>query len=126
MRKNCSDYTIISYKVNKSDCVIRISVLMEKTHCFSPQLYMILFDFQITYPSKNSMRFSRSLLDEEPDPCQILDQVGLEGLVQRCDGLDTPVLWNWYDVLTPGEAQCLAFARLLYQRPKFACEYSCV
>nr|XP_054756911.1 lysosomal cobalamin transporter ABCD4-like [Lytechinus pictus] len=75
---------------------------------------------QITYPSRNPTRLSRSILEEDPDPCEILDQVGLEGLVHRCDGLDTPVSWNWYDVLTPGETQCLAFARLLYQRPRFA------
>ncbi|XP_072175342.1 lysosomal cobalamin transporter ABCD4-like [Diadema setosum] len=74
---------------------------------------------QIMYPTR-APRYGTVGPDQEQLLGQILDQVGLEGLVQRCGGLTAPVSWNWYDVLTPGEAQCLAFARLLHHRPKFA------
>ena len=44
----------------------------------------------------------------------------LDGLMDRIGGLDRPVEWNWYDVLSPGEMQRLSFIRLLYHRPVMA------
>uniref|UniRef100_A0A6Q2X165 ATP-binding cassette, sub-family D (ALD), member 4 n=1 Tax=Esox lucius TaxID=8010 RepID=A0A6Q2X165_ESOLU len=41
-------------------------------------------------------------------------------LLKRTGGLDEPVDWNWYDVLSPGEMQRLCFARLFYLQPKYA------
>jgi len=34
--------------------------------------------------------------------------------------LDTEPNWSWYDVLSPGEQQRLAFTRLLYHDPALA------
>ena len=42
------------------------------------------------------------------------------GLLERCHGLDTEPDWNWYDVLSPGEAQRLAFVRLYVHKPVLA------
>ena len=42
------------------------------------------------------------------------------GLLDRCGGLDTEPNWAWYDVLSPGEQQRLAFTRLLYHDPVLA------
>lgn len=44
----------------------------------------------------------------------------LDGLLDRIGGLDKPVDWNWYDVLSPGEMQRISFIRLLYHRPAMA------
>jgi len=44
----------------------------------------------------------------------------MEGLLERVGGLDRPVEWNWYDVLSPGEMQRLSFIRLLHHRPSIA------
>uniref|UniRef100_A0A6Q2XQ49 ATP-binding cassette, sub-family D (ALD), member 4 n=1 Tax=Esox lucius TaxID=8010 RepID=A0A6Q2XQ49_ESOLU len=44
----------------------------------------------------------------------------LSSLLKRTGGLDEPVDWNWYDVLSPGEMQRLCFARLFYLQPKYA------
>ncbi|XP_067681739.1 lysosomal cobalamin transporter ABCD4-like isoform X2 [Haliotis asinina] len=51
---------------------------------------------------------------------QYLDVVGLRCLVDRIGGLDAAVDWNWYDELSPGEMQRLAFVRLFYHQPPFA------
>uniref|UniRef100_A0A8D2L6Z4 ATP binding cassette subfamily D member 4 n=1 Tax=Varanus komodoensis TaxID=61221 RepID=A0A8D2L6Z4_VARKO len=41
-------------------------------------------------------------------------------LLVRIGGLDQPVDWNWYDILSPGEMQRLSFARLFYLQPQYA------
>jgi vitamin B12/bleomycin/antimicrobial peptide transport system ATP-binding/permease protein len=49
---------------------------------------------------------------------EILDEVGLEHLPEQFGGLDAEL--NWADVLSGGEQQRLAFARLLLHSPRFA------
>ena len=49
---------------------------------------------------------------------EILDEVGLEHLPEQFGGLDAEL--NWVDVLSGGEQQRLAFARLLLHSPRFA------
>ena len=74
---------------------------------------------QVTYPAKVSSS------DEDNDRLlDILARVGLLNLYNRIGGFDVPVEWTWSDVLTPGEMQCLSFARLFYARPKFVSKYS--
>jgi len=48
---------------------------------------------------------------------QILQQVKLQHLLSRVDGFDTEVPWE--NILSLGEQQRLAFARLLITHPSF-------
>merc|ERR1719309_188953 len=50
----------------------------------------------------------------------LFELTNLSGLVERCDGLDVEPSWNWYDILSPGEQQRLAFVRLLFHKPVLA------
>lgn len=73
---------------------------------------------QLSYP----LLVVRELIDEaqDTDIINLLDLTGLTGLVDRCGDLDTEPTWSWYDILSPGEQQRLAFARLLYHKPILA------
>ncbi|KAF7251957.1 ATP-binding cassette sub-family D member 4 [Varanus komodoensis] len=85
---------------------------------------------QVIYPLKEIYPVSGSADDE-----RILKFLELTGLVSdqgnslffipsdllvRIGGLDQPVDWNWYDILSPGEMQRLSFARLFYLQPQYA------
>ncbi|XP_078490249.1 lysosomal cobalamin transporter ABCD4 [Ciona intestinalis] len=50
----------------------------------------------------------------------IIEEVGLSDLLKGSSGSVDRKELNWSDKLSPGEAQCLAFARLFYHNPKFA------
>ncbi|AFZ23931.1 ABC-type uncharacterized transport system, permease and ATPase component [Cylindrospermum stagnale PCC 7417] len=81
---------------------------------FLPQRpYMILGSLrdQLLYPQN-----SRKLTDEELD--QVLEQVHLEDLPSRVGGWDIELDWNY--VLSLGEQQRIAFARLLLMQPRYA------
>lgn len=71
---------------------------------------------QIIYPS-TAVRFA---LDGHTDAelVELLRQVSLEYVIEREGGLDA--VQNWADVLSGGEKQRLAMARLFYNRPQFA------
>ncbi|XP_055989640.1 lysosomal cobalamin transporter ABCD4 [Sorex fumeus] len=73
---------------------------------------------QVIYPLKEIYPDSGSIDDERI--MRFLELAGLSSLVARTEGLDQPVDWNWYDVLSPGEMQRLSFARLFYLQPKYA------
>jgi vitamin B12/bleomycin/antimicrobial peptide transport system ATP-binding/permease protein len=80
---------------------------------FLPQRpYMILGTLrdQICYPHASGR--------SDAEVNAILAQVNLEDLPERFGGLDAEM--NWADVLSPGEQQRLAFARLLLNRPRYA------
>lgn len=84
---------------------------------FLPQLpYLPLgsLRLQLTYPNANS-----TATDEELR--SVLKTVNLDGLIEKFakeGGLDA--VKHWADVLSPGERQRLAFARLLLNKPKYA------
>lgn len=81
---------------------------------FLPQRpYMVLGSLrsQLLYPHS-----SNDVTDEKLK--QILQTVNLANLVDRVGGLDVEM--NWSDLLSLGEQQRLAFARLLLVQPKFA------
>lgn len=73
---------------------------------------------QVIYPLKEIYPDSGSADDERI--MRFLELAGLSSLVARTGGLDQPVDWNWYDVLSPGEMQRLSFTRLFYLQPKYA------
>ncbi|NES99756.1 MAG: ABC transporter ATP-binding protein/permease [Sphaerospermopsis sp. SIO1G1] len=80
---------------------------------FLPQRpYIILGNLreQLTYPSNN-----KKLSDRQIE--EILQQVNLQNLLRRIDGFDTEVPWE--NILSLGEQQRLAFARLLVTQPSF-------
>ncbi len=81
---------------------------------FLPQKpYMLLGSLrdQLLYP-----RIHREVADEELQ--RILESVNLRDLADRVGGFDVEISWD--DVLSLGEQQRLAFARLLMNKPRFA------
>ncbi|BAZ09556.1 ABC transporter-related protein [Calothrix sp. NIES-4071] len=80
---------------------------------FLPQRpYIILGTLreQLLYPSTN-----RQMSD--PELKEVLQQVKLQNLLSRVEGFDTEVPWE--NILSLGEQQRLAFARLLVTHPRF-------
>ncbi|MDZ8258876.1 ABC transporter ATP-binding protein/permease [Nostoc sp. ChiQUE01b] len=80
---------------------------------FLPQRpYIILGTLreQLLYPKTN-----RQMTDAELK--EVLRQVNLQNLLNRVDGFDTEVPWE--NILSLGEQQRLAFARLLVTHPRF-------
>ncbi|MEH2092091.1 ABC transporter ATP-binding protein/permease [Nostoc sp.] len=80
---------------------------------FLPQRpYIILGTLreQLLYPNT-----SRQVTDAELK--EVLQQVNLQNLLSRVDGFDTEVPWE--NILSLGEQQRLAFARLLVTHPSF-------
>ncbi|XP_032087317.1 ATP-binding cassette sub-family D member 4 isoform X3 [Thamnophis elegans] len=73
---------------------------------------------QIIYPLKEIYPDSGSIDDDRI--LRFLELTGLSDLLMRTGGLDQPVDWNWYDILSPGEMQRLSFARLFYLQPQYA------
>jgi putative ATP-binding cassette transporter len=65
---------------------------------------------QLLYPNTN-----RQITDVELKA--VLQQVNLQNLLSRVDGFDTEVPWE--NILSIGEQQRLAFARLLVTHPSF-------
>lgn len=81
---------------------------------FLPQQpYMLLGTLrsQLLYPNK-----ARSTADDKLR--ELLEKVNLPDLADRFGGLDVEM--DWHRVLSIGEQQRLAFARLLMTRPRFA------
>ena len=81
---------------------------------FVPQhAYMILGNLrsQLLYPNIERVVPDEELLD-------VLRRVNLQGLVERCGGFEAEM--DFEKVLSVGERQRLAFARVLLQRPKYA------
>ena len=80
---------------------------------FLPQRpYIILGTLreQLLYPKTN-----RQMTDAELE--EVLQQVNLQNLLSRVEGFDTEVPWE--NILSLGEQQRLAFARLLVTNPRF-------
>nr|AXN93628.1 ORF1 [Symplocastrum muelleri NIVA-CYA 644] len=80
---------------------------------FLPQRpYLILGTLreQLLYPNRNT-----EITDPELE--QILEQVNLQHLLTRVGGFDAEV--DWENILSLGEQQRLAFARLLVTRPRY-------
>ncbi|MDE2401189.1 MAG: ABC transporter ATP-binding protein/permease [Burkholderiales bacterium] len=66
---------------------------------------------QLLYPNKDLQVMDAELLE-------VLERVNLPGMAARFGGLDVEI--DWEKVLSIGEQQRLAFARVLLTRPRFA------
>lgn len=71
---------------------------------------------QITYPHSGSESLRRGVTDEQLE--NHLKMVQLEYLVDREGGLDAVA--DWLEILSGGEKQRIAMARLFYHAPEFA------
>uniref|UniRef100_A0A915Q3F9 ABC transporter domain-containing protein n=1 Tax=Setaria digitata TaxID=48799 RepID=A0A915Q3F9_9BILA len=84
---------------------------------YFPCHHLSLFQ-QINFPATG---ISNSLEATENDYAlisNILRELQLDWLIDRCEGLFNPVEFDWHNTLTPSEQQRLAFVRILYQRPE--------
>lgn len=92
-------------------CIVRPN--SEKMLFLPQRPYMVLGNLrsQLLYPNIN-----RELSDEQL--CEVLGQVNLADLPNRVGGLDVEL--EWADILSLGEQQRLAFARLLLAKPLYA------
>eukprot|EP00331_Platyophrya_macrostoma_P008452 CAMPEP_0176430530 /NCGR_PEP_ID=MMETSP0127-20121128/14306_1 /TAXON_ID=938130 /ORGANISM="Platyophrya macrostoma, Strain WH" /LENGTH=648 /DNA_ID=CAMNT_0017812433 /DNA_START=116 /DNA_END=2062 /DNA_ORIENTATION=- len=71
---------------------------------------------QIIYPHSKLQMLRRKIKDEDIN--KILDKVQLGYLIEREGGLNSENDWN--DILSGGEKQRIAMARLFYHQPQFA------
>lgn len=71
---------------------------------------------QITYPESSETTANNKRSDEELH--DLLKRVNIDFLFEREGGFDE--VRNWDDILSLGEQQRLAFARLFYHKPKYA------
>jgi putative ATP-binding cassette transporter len=76
----------------------------------SPYLILGTLREQLLYPNRN-----RGIIDRELE--QVLQRVNLQDLLTRIGGFDAEV--HWENILSLGEQQRLAFARLLVTRPRY-------
>ncbi|CAI2165265.1 3074_t:CDS:10 [Funneliformis geosporum] len=81
-----------------------------------PYLALGTFRDQIIYPDTKSQARSKGFDDNKL--LELLNVVHLEYLVDRDGGWDA--VQDWADVLSGGEKQRVAMARLFYHRPQFA------
>lgn len=86
---------------------------LEETMFLPQRPYMILGSLreQLLYPKAN-----RQIQDKELE--SLLQQVNLPELLSKVGGFDSEL--DWSSVLSIGEQQRLAFARLLLNRPRYA------
>ncbi|KAG0039037.1 hypothetical protein BGZ82_009941 [Podila clonocystis] len=70
---------------------------------------------QLVYPSRDTAH-----MVSDADVVRVLKLARLEHLIETIDEIDTPYTLDWDKMLSPGEQQKMAFARLFYARPVFA------
>jgi len=87
-----------------------------------PKLTQVMFLPQRPYMTLGSLRdqltYPRASGASDEKLLEMLKEVNLSNLPDRFGGLDAQM--HWSDVLSPGEQQRLAFARLILNRPRYA------
>ncbi|KAF9330980.1 ATP-binding cassette sub- D member 3 [Podila minutissima] len=81
-----------------------------------PYLALGTFRDQVTYPDTKSQAAAKGFTDKKL--YELLSMVHLGYLIDREGGWDS--VQDWADVLSGGEKQRVAMARLFYHRPQFA------
>ncbi|KAI7903409.1 ABC transporter transmembrane region 2-domain-containing protein [Cokeromyces recurvatus] len=81
-----------------------------------PYLPLGTFRDQVIYPDTQAEALKKGY--DDPTLMKLLDTVHLGYLVEREGGWDT--VQDWADVLSGGEKQRVAMARLFYHKPQFA------
>ncbi|VDI52728.1 ATP-binding cassette, subfamily D (ALD), member 3 [Mytilus galloprovincialis] len=71
---------------------------------------------QVIYPDSRDSQLKKGIRDVQLE--DILKKVQLEYILEREEGWDS--VQDWMDVLSGGEKQRVAMARLLYHKPQFA------
>ena len=72
----------------------------------------------VVYPQIKSKIKNYQNVRENVESCLI--DVGLGSLIERVGDIDIEPTWRWADVLSPGEIQRIAFARLFFYKPFLA------
>lgn len=77
---------------------------------------------QVIYPYDEPVeqRYVENGKMDDDNILSILDDVGLTAVCNRVNGIQDNIEGNWEDMLSPGEMQRLAFARLFYHKPVLA------
>lgn len=77
---------------------------------------------QVIYPHDQPIqqRYTENGEMDDEKIVSILDDVGLTAVCSRVGGIEEDIEGNWEDMLSPGEMQRLAFARLFYHKPVIA------
>jgi putative ATP-binding cassette transporter len=87
-----------------------------------PALGQVMFlpqrPYMILGPLRDQLCYPRASRTDDAMLREVLAEVNLADLPERFGGFDAEL--NWSDVLSPGEQQRLAFARLLLNRPGYA------
>lgn len=111
--------------VGKSSVLRAIAGLWNrgKGYIYRPQLEEMIFIPQRPYMTLGSLRsqiiYPHIDLDVSDEQLQaVLEKVNLPNLVERVGGFE--IEFNWANVLSLGEQQRLAFARLFLLNPKYA------
>ncbi|VBB32987.1 unnamed protein product [Acanthocheilonema viteae] len=84
---------------------------------YFPCGHLSLFQ-QISFPATGISNSIERIDNDYVSITSILNELKLDWLIERCEGLFNPVEFEWQDTLTPSEQQRLAFARVLFQQPQ--------
>lgn len=83
-----------------------------------PYMYAGTLKEQLMYPRMKGVVIGENVEFDEKHGRQSLEKVELGHLIGKCGGFDGSMAWD--DILSGGERNRLAVARLLYHQPKFA------
>ncbi|VIO88169.1 Uncharacterized protein BM_BM17988 [Brugia malayi] len=95
----------------------RGQILRLSQTAYFPCGHLSLFQ-QISFPATGISDSLEKTDNDYASIIKILNELKLDWLIERCEGLFNPVEFEWQDTLTQSEQQRLAFARVFYQQPE--------